>query len=142
VDQQIAAGQRAVFGVVTHGHPAPSFRWFKSDEPIAGATQSVLLLPSAQAADAGIYSVRIAAGTAPPLSVSANLTVTPGNNAHQRIDARRYTAGTALTVTNLVHLTAPAAQLTWRAQLPPVGATSTTRPAPPSHARTHRRPTS
>ena len=71
----VSAGQRVLFTVVATGAPAPTYQWQKNGVNLPGATGASLTLSSAQAADAGSYTVVLTntAGTA--TSSAALLTV-------------------------------------------------------------------
>ena len=53
------SGETAVFVVAASGEPAPSYQWLKNGSPIDGATEPLLSISPARAADAGTYSVRV-----------------------------------------------------------------------------------
>jgi len=77
--QTVLAGDTASFTVVATGISATTYQWLQNgtNAPYATATNATLVIPNAQAADAGTYSVIVsnAAGTA--TSTSVTLTVTP-----------------------------------------------------------------
>lgn len=54
--QTVRSGQAAAFAVVAAGSPAPSYQWYRNGVAVAGATQSVLALVGATAAQAGSYT--------------------------------------------------------------------------------------
>lgn len=66
----------ASFSVSANGTSPLTYQWFfNRTNPIAGATQSTLSIPSAQQANAGIYSVVIANQSGSVTSINASLTV-------------------------------------------------------------------
>ncbi len=72
----ISSGQSATFTVVASGTPAPSYQWFKNDEPIAGATSATHTIPTALPADAGDYTVVLSNSAGDVTSSVAALAVT------------------------------------------------------------------
>ena len=75
--QTVTAGVAVQFSVQVAGSPAPTCQWYFGEVALAGATGTSLRIASAQASDAGIYTVVVAntAGTA--TSPGATLTVNP-----------------------------------------------------------------
>ncbi len=56
-DLTVSAGETAMLTMSAAGIPAPSVQWMKDGQPIFGATQTFIILPNVQLADAGTYSV-------------------------------------------------------------------------------------
>lgn len=52
-------GTTASMGVVANGSGSLRFQWLRNGQPLAGATESTLVLPQVAATDAGSYAVRI-----------------------------------------------------------------------------------
>lgn len=75
----VAAGQAANFAVAVNGTGPYTYTWQKngSAAPIPGAEAASFSIPSATAADAGTYSVRVTNTVGTALSAAATLTVTP-----------------------------------------------------------------
>lgn len=75
----VNAGASVVFSVSATGALPLSYQWFKAGTPISGATSSSYSIPSAQAGDAGSYSVRIAnlVGAVSSIGASLNVIVPP-----------------------------------------------------------------
>ncbi|MFO1500751.1 MAG: immunoglobulin domain-containing protein [Verrucomicrobiota bacterium] len=76
-DQTVVIGQAAAFSVAAIGTPALLYQWLKSGFPLTGKTNSSLLIPGVQEADAGSYSVSVSNHGGTATSVTAALTVTP-----------------------------------------------------------------
>ncbi len=112
------AGQSASFGVVAVGKPAPTFQWSKNNNPIAGAVGSTLVIPSAQTADAGTYTVRVANGGPASYTAAAALVITPSNNATHDVLGRGYVAGGIVNVITTLHFVGAPASLNWSVELP------------------------
>lgn len=55
--QTVDAGQSVTFSVVATGTPVPTYKWFKGDSAIPGATGASYTIASAGPADAGSYTV-------------------------------------------------------------------------------------
>jgi hypothetical protein len=55
-----------------------TFQWVKNGEPIAGATNSTLVLPAAVGSDAGVYSVAGSSGPIMPTGINLDVAM-PGN---------------------------------------------------------------
>lgn len=55
--QTINAGASVTFSASASGTPAPTFQWTKDGAPLAGATQSQLVIAAVLPADAGNYAV-------------------------------------------------------------------------------------
>jgi len=97
----VASGSTAVMQVQTTSSPAPTFQWWSSTGPIAGATSSRLVFTGATAANAGFYycSASNAGGTTS--STAATLTVTtttnPGRIGNLSV-LSNFTAGQLLTI--------------------------------------------
>jgi hypothetical protein len=73
----VAAGTSATFAVSATGTSPLTFQWSKNGAPIAGATGSSLTLTSAQAIDAGDYTVTVTNAAGAVTSNAATLTVAP-----------------------------------------------------------------
>jgi hypothetical protein len=56
-DQTVDEHQAATLSVTAEGTPPLDFQWFKNGAPITGAKQTRYLIPSALAADAGVFNV-------------------------------------------------------------------------------------
>lgn len=69
------AGRPATFGVVASGPGLLTYAWRRNTVPIPGATQATYAIPSVSQSDAGLYSVRISAGSASATSEGAALAV-------------------------------------------------------------------
>lgn len=74
LDQEVSAGQAVSFRVVASGSNL-TYRWLKGGAAISGATSATYTIASAQAADVGVYSVRIAGAGGAIDSEPANLSV-------------------------------------------------------------------
>jgi hypothetical protein len=73
--QTIQAGQTATFNVVAAGTAPLRYQWNLEGRTISGATSSSLLIPNAQARDAGRYSVNVANNLSSVTSSNALLTI-------------------------------------------------------------------
>jgi uncharacterized delta-60 repeat protein/M6 family metalloprotease-like protein len=132
----VFAGQPATFGVVTVGKPSAVFQWSKGATAIPGATGSGFVIPRAQVADAGSYTVVAGNGSGTSVTATATLTVNPANNATHTVVGRGYTAGGTVTITNTIHhIGSPS--LAWSVTIPSgwsyasdAGSVGNTRPAP------------
>lgn len=71
----VGPGDRAGFVVTATGAAPLSYQWYRGGALIAGATSDFILLPSAQASDAGDYSVRISNAEGAVTSSSAKLSI-------------------------------------------------------------------
>lgn len=67
VSQDIRIGQPVTFTAVASGEPAPTYQWFKGDDPLTDGADGNLTIVRVAAHDAGVYSVIAAnaSGTAP-----------------------------------------------------------------------------
>ena len=74
-NQTVTAGQSVTFNVVATGDPAPAYQWRKNGVNITGASTATYRIPSAQASDAGSYSVFVSNSAGSKTSMSAVLTV-------------------------------------------------------------------
>ena len=75
MSQGVNIGATATFTVVAAGSGPLQYQWRKNGTDLAGATQSTLSLPNAQATSAGVYSVLVTSGTDAEISAPATLTV-------------------------------------------------------------------
>jgi hypothetical protein len=75
--QTVSAGGSVQFSVVASGRPAPGYQWYFNGAPIGGATGNTYGLASAQAANAGTYTVAVTNVVGSVTSTSATLTVNP-----------------------------------------------------------------
>jgi sugar lactone lactonase YvrE len=73
LSQNVTPGQSASFSVTATG-PGLAYQWLKNGTAIAGATSATYTIPSAQAGDVGVYTVRLTSG-ATTQTASAELTV-------------------------------------------------------------------
>lgn len=77
--QSVLQGQPASFTVVATGVPEASYQWLQNgtNAPFPSANSATLSIPSAQPADAAIYSVIVSNTAGAVTSSSVNLTVAP-----------------------------------------------------------------
>jgi hypothetical protein len=75
----VITGSSAQFSVGVSGS-TPFYQWFKNGAPIAGANAATYSIASAQAGDAGNYSVMVSNLTSSATSAAATLTVNPPAN--------------------------------------------------------------
>ncbi len=77
--QSVNAGGSAMFTVVATGVSAPQYQWlhYGTNAPFASATNATLVIPSAQLADAGNYSVIVSNAAGSVTSATVTLTVNP-----------------------------------------------------------------
>ncbi|MBI4661812.1 MAG: SBBP repeat-containing protein [Verrucomicrobia bacterium] len=76
--QAVKAGASVSFSVTAAGTPPLSFQWRQNGENLPGATNSTLIINSAQAMHAGTYAVAVSNSAGSVTSSNAVLTVTPG----------------------------------------------------------------
>lgn len=74
-DTEVPVGGEARFIVAAAGKPPLQFQWLYGEEPLAGRSNAVLILPSVLAEDAGSYSVIISNDVGVVRSSAAQLTV-------------------------------------------------------------------
>jgi pectin methylesterase-like acyl-CoA thioesterase len=79
MSQSISGGGTATFIVVATGIPDPTYQWLSNSSPISGQTGSSLTISSANANNAGSYSVIVSNSAGVLTSSNASLTV--GNTA-------------------------------------------------------------
>ncbi|MBL9210757.1 MAG: immunoglobulin domain-containing protein, partial [Opitutaceae bacterium] len=73
--QTVLAGATVTLSATATGSPTPAFRWRRNGVEIAGATNSTLVLPNVQPADAGDYTVVASNSAGSVTSAPATLTV-------------------------------------------------------------------
>jgi hypothetical protein len=73
----VSAGDVVVLDAQVEGSEPLAFQWFKDDAPITGATDAVLVLPSASFADTAGYQLRAANTVGTNSSVVTAITVLP-----------------------------------------------------------------
>jgi sugar lactone lactonase YvrE len=78
--QAVAAGASVQLTVAAGGAPAPTYQWFRQGTALAGATGASLSLASAQAADAGDYTVTVTNALGSVTSSPATVTVSAAAN--------------------------------------------------------------
>lgn len=87
--QYLAVGAPVSLNVITQGGGTLTYQWSKNGVPIPGANTFAYILPSATAADMGIYTVSISGGgstiTAPPAIVTVNV---PGTSRLVNVSTR------------------------------------------------------
>ncbi|MGC8886079.1 MAG: lamin tail domain-containing protein [Verrucomicrobiia bacterium] len=74
-DITVFPGQPAVFGIAASSISSITYQWLKNGVPIAGATNSILTIPSAYPSDSGEYSVLVTDAVGTISSQPAKLTV-------------------------------------------------------------------
>ena len=85
--QDASEGQRVTFRVVADGSSL-TYRWFRNGTGIDGATNASFSVASAQAADVGVYSVRVTGAGGSIDSEPASLLVLPADLGAIRISER------------------------------------------------------
>jgi sugar lactone lactonase YvrE len=80
-DREVTVGQAVSFAVEVSGVSAPTYQWRKNNVNIPGATSLTYTIPSAQLADAGLYTVVITDGANTATTSGAQLTVMAGTPA-------------------------------------------------------------
>ena len=70
-------GQSVTFSVAASGYGPLSYQWYLNGNPIAGANNTTLMLPSVKATDAGTYTAGVRNTAGEVLSNAALLTVNP-----------------------------------------------------------------
>jgi len=115
-----APGESVTFSASATGSPAPSYQWYFSGSPIAGATASVLTLDNIQPALVGRYWV-VASNSAGNVSSSiVSLEIKPaGNSASHLISGSGYIPGGVVSLSNTVTYAGAASGLKWSVLLPP-----------------------
>lgn len=78
VSQTAILNSSVYFRVVSGGTPPLSFQWYKNTAMIAGATNAIFRIPTAQLNDAGTYTVTVSNSLDSATSNPAMLTVLPG----------------------------------------------------------------
>jgi alpha-tubulin suppressor-like RCC1 family protein len=76
-DRTLVAGSRLVIGSAGLGDRPLGYEWRRDGQPVAWTTEPFLLLPNAQSADAGTYSLVMANAHGAITGQVAELTVTP-----------------------------------------------------------------
>jgi hypothetical protein len=71
----VLAGEPVSFFVGISGSVSVSYRWFKNDAEIPGATAATFTIPSAQQSDVGLYRVRVTSAGGSVDSESATLAI-------------------------------------------------------------------
>lgn len=74
-NQTAYLGQTVTVTAHVGGFPEPVYQWFKGATPVAGATNESLVIPTAQAANAGSYTVRATNELGFAISSSGTLTL-------------------------------------------------------------------
>ncbi len=73
----VTPGTPVTLNAAATGAGTPLYQWFRDGVSLAGATSSEFSLPAAALSDAGLYTVRVTAGTSVVTSTAARLTVNP-----------------------------------------------------------------
>ena len=73
--QTVEVGAAVSLTVVATGTPAPSYQWWKDNQPISGATSATFTIAAAQLTDAGSYTVLVSNSAGQVTSSAAALTV-------------------------------------------------------------------
>jgi len=84
--QEVSEGQAVTFRVTAVG--ATAYRWLRNSAPIDGATSATLSIAAAQAADVGVYSVRVIGAGGSVDSESASLLTMPSDYGSIRLTQR------------------------------------------------------
>ncbi len=119
VSQAVWAGATASFSVTATGTPPLAYQWKKDGTPVDGATTATFTRTSAQATDAGKYTVVVTSGSNSITSAEASLSILPtGVTAAHAVVGAGYEAGRTVMVTNTLSLDAAKAGLRWAVVLP------------------------
>lgn len=78
VSRLVSAGSTVTFTVASDGVAPFTFQWFKGEIPVPGATSDTLLIPNAQTANAGDYTVRVTNSYNTAISNVATLSLAAG----------------------------------------------------------------
>ena len=99
--QSANGGQQILLNVGATAVPDPSYQWLQNGTPVPGATNSTLIINSANVTNAGMYSV-IVTNIAGSVS-SSNAVVTVGNTAPTLapVSDQTVNVGVTVTVTNI-----------------------------------------
>ncbi len=114
----VLPGSPATFGVVAIGNPTPTFQWRKNGAAIPGASDATLVISSAQASDAGDYTVVVTNPGGTVTSSPATLGIVAQQASHGII-GHGYIAGSTVTISNTLHYTGTAAGIGWQVTVPP-----------------------
>lgn len=128
VSQNVTAGSPVTFTAAASGRPAPTFRWFKGDVEIPGATSATLTIGSATPADSGDYHVVATNSVDSDTSRIATLTVSSAPPAAPQITtqpvSRTVSAGQGVTFTVVAGGTSPLSYQWFKGAAAIPGATS------------------
>jgi hypothetical protein len=99
--QSVAGGQSVTFSAIAKGIPSPSYQWMHNGTNMPGQTSATLVIASANAGDAGTYSV-VAVNAAGSVS-SAAATLTVGNSApvFQPVADQTVNVGASISLANI-----------------------------------------
>lgn len=121
--QLVSVGYTATFNVGASGYQPLSYQWFRSGQPISGATAASYTTPQATTSDSGArFSVRVTNAYGQATSNDAVLTVTtnqpPGPSISSPSNGTTYNAGDVISyaggATDAEDGQLPASALTWR----------------------------
>lgn len=126
VERIAAVGEAATFSVAATG-PALTYQWLRQGVPLAGATSASLVIPAAQIADGGAYSVVVANSAGRVTSSTALLRgANPPPTLTTAPASRTATAGTTVTLSVAATGTGPLSYQWRRNGFPLAGATAAT----------------
>lgn len=105
--QTVAAGSKVTFSVTANGTPPLSYQWRLNTANIGGANSSTYVIASAQASNAGDYTVLVTNPAGEILSQPATLTVTAPPSITVQPSSQTAFAGTPVTLSVSATGTAP-----------------------------------